>query len=254
MNLMNVYRFLPAKWAKVALVEKRLKCSLLNELNDPFELLAYSFKTHSERRAIDLVKQKLGQTTALLCCSKSWSNPVLWSHYAEDHKGICLEFDVLDERICREVKYITDRIPFDGVMSPDVALNILYSKFHHWEYEDEVRLGTGMNEKENGKVFIAFGQMLKATKVILGERCSESVAEITQLARDHGHELDVVKARLSLQEFAIEAETQEHRDYDQYLASINPLLEYSTRIIPKVGRNEPCPCGSTLKYKNCHGR
>jgi uncharacterized protein YecA (UPF0149 family) len=24
--------------------------------------------------------------------------------------------------------------------------------------------------------------------------------------------------------------------------------------IPKVGRNEPCPCGSGKKYKQCHGR
>jgi hypothetical protein len=24
--------------------------------------------------------------------------------------------------------------------------------------------------------------------------------------------------------------------------------------IPKVGRNEPCPCGSGIKYKKCHGR
>jgi len=22
----------------------------------------------------------------------------------------------------------------------------------------------------------------------------------------------------------------------------------------KVGRNEPCPCGSGKKYKHCHGR
>ena len=21
-----------------------------------------------------------------------------------------------------------------------------------------------------------------------------------------------------------------------------------------VGRNDPCPCGSGLKYKNCHGK
>ena len=24
--------------------------------------------------------------------------------------------------------------------------------------------------------------------------------------------------------------------------------------VAKVGRNEPCPCGSGKKYKNCHGR
>jgi len=26
------------------------------------------------------------------------------------------------------------------------------------------------------------------------------------------------------------------------------------RSLPKVGRNEPCPCGSGKKYKNCCGR
>ena len=26
------------------------------------------------------------------------------------------------------------------------------------------------------------------------------------------------------------------------------------RTIPKVGRNDPCPCGSGKKYKQCHGR
>jgi preprotein translocase subunit SecA len=26
------------------------------------------------------------------------------------------------------------------------------------------------------------------------------------------------------------------------------------RDTPKVGRNEPCPCGSGKKYKHCHGK
>ena len=25
------------------------------------------------------------------------------------------------------------------------------------------------------------------------------------------------------------------------------------REVPKVGRNDPCPCGSGKKFKNCHG-
>ena len=24
--------------------------------------------------------------------------------------------------------------------------------------------------------------------------------------------------------------------------------------VPRVGRNDPCPCGSGKKYKNCHGK
>ena len=26
------------------------------------------------------------------------------------------------------------------------------------------------------------------------------------------------------------------------------------RDVPKVGRNDPCPCGSGRKYKQCHGQ
>ena len=32
-----------------------------------------------------------------------------------------------------------------------------------------------------------------------------------------------------------------------------PVTPY-TREQPKVGRNQPCPCGSGKKFKHCHGR
>jgi len=25
-------------------------------------------------------------------------------------------------------------------------------------------------------------------------------------------------------------------------------------VLPKVGRNDPCPCGSGKKFKQCHGK
>ena len=36
-------------------------------------------------------------------------------------------------------------------------------------------------------------------------------------------------------------------------SSGDPSLQTVTRASPKVGRNEPCPCGSGKKYKQCHG-
>jgi uncharacterized protein len=30
-------------------------------------------------------------------------------------------------------------------------------------------------------------------------------------------------------------------------------VETVRRAEPKVGRNDPCPCGSGKKYKRCHG-
>ncbi|MHB8914758.1 MAG: preprotein translocase subunit SecA [Thiobacillus sp.] len=53
----------------------------------------------------------------------------------------------------------------------------------------------------------------------------------------------------------------QHADFDEALASSDdestPLATSSqtfAREYPKVGRNDPCPCGSGKKYKQCHGR
>ena len=32
-----------------------------------------------------------------------------------------------------------------------------------------------------------------------------------------------------------------------------PVKQEPVRVEPKIGRNDPCPCGSGKKYKNCHG-
>lgn len=37
-------------------------------------------------------------------------------------------------------------------------------------------------------------------------------------------------------------------------ANAKPLAQPQTRQAQKVGRNEPCPCGSGKKYKQCHGK
>ena len=33
-----------------------------------------------------------------------------------------------------------------------------------------------------------------------------------------------------------------------------PQKAQPVRVDKKVGRNDPCPCGSGKKYKNCHGK
>lgn len=43
-------------------------------------------------------------------------------------------------------------------------------------------------------------------------------------------------------------ETHHLRDASHIVAFLDAL-----QLFPKIGRNEPCPCGSNLKVKNCHG-
>ncbi len=48
-----------------------------------------------------------------------------------------------------------------------------------------------------------------------------------------------------------------HADYDEALATANPdrdSAQPAANLAPKVGRNDPCPCGSGKKYKHCHGK
>ena len=47
-----------------------------------------------------------------------------------------------------------------------------------------------------------------------------------------------------------------HADYDEALSSEGDAAGVTAAADggPKVGRNEPCPCGSGKKYKHCHGK
>jgi preprotein translocase subunit SecA len=61
-----------------------------------------------------------------------------------------------------------------------------------------------------------------------------------------------------------EAEKRRKTDYSKYQTSRSDQVgggqenkkqkAQPVRVEKKVGRNDPCPCGSGKKYKNCHGR
>ena len=43
-------------------------------------------------------------------------------------------------------------------------------------------------------------------------------------------------------------------DEDAHLAEGEAPKPQPIQAGPKVGRNDPCPCGSGKKYKQCHGK
>jgi preprotein translocase subunit SecA len=48
-----------------------------------------------------------------------------------------------------------------------------------------------------------------------------------------------------------------HADYDEALGAADseqPDVPQEVYFGPKVGRNDPCPCGSGKKFKQCHGK
>jgi preprotein translocase subunit SecA len=41
---------------------------------------------------------------------------------------------------------------------------------------------------------------------------------------------------------------------NDYFDPSAPIKQEPVRVEPKIGRNDPCPCGSGKKFKQCHGK
>lgn len=88
--------------------------------------------------------KQITEQIGVLCLSCVRNDILMWSHYADSHRGICLEFDGRFEFFAhaQEVKYppLRPRInPFrqDRVEMMEAAL---LTKSEHWAYEQEWRL------------------------------------------------------------------------------------------------------------------
>src|SRR5438309_1529951 len=109
---MIVYQYMPSKFALANLRNRRLKVSLLEDLNDPFELLGARLDRWGQRKQIHAWREKLAASSRLLCFSRTYMNSLMWSHYADKHRGICLAFDVPRQAL-DDVNYEPSRLEID---------------------------------------------------------------------------------------------------------------------------------------------
>jgi hypothetical protein len=210
---MRVYHFINRKFGLQALRRKRLKVALIDQLNDPFELLGFATRDPEERKAFGQVKNGLAAYSGLLCFSANWSNPVQWSHYAEQQKGLCLGFDVPDSEVV-PVKYRSRRLKPDpqairemiseGPAAHAMMLDLVTTKFSHWRYENEHRMFVQLEEKDaRGLYFFDFSDKLVLREVIVGQSANISRAELRRALGRNVHAVAVFKARLAFQLFRV---------------------------------------------------
>lgn len=205
----RVYYFTSAEYAISNIVFGRLKVARFSELNDPFELLApKAAQTHANLE-IRKYRENFDRDNGLLCFSPDWIDPVLWSHYGTQHRGICLGFNA-PNAILRDVQYQTDRIVIDTSINAHgvnaaLADTILRTKFESWKYEKEKRilvpLSTAMQE---GRLyFVSFDDELALAEVILGPLCSLNVEEVRRVVGKQYQGVATFQARLASNTFHI---------------------------------------------------
>ncbi len=113
------------------------------------------------------------------------------------------------------------------------------------------------NPKQEYKreAFELFGQMLEMIK--------NDVIKVVMTVRIQSRE-EIDAAEEELSHSHVENVHYQHADFNAGLAPEELLaptanaeaskLRPMVNAVPKVGRNDPCPCGSGKKYKQCHGR
>lgn len=208
---MRVFHFVTAEFGLDDLRRRRLKIATLNELNDPFELLAVNLVDWRVRMTMRQLKEDFAEVFGLLCFSRSWRNPVQWSHYAANHSGLCCGFE-LPAEILFPVIYSRKRLVVEAEslrdgdqISPELIRQFLLTKYSHWKYEQEVRAIVELEAEDHGTGlhFADFSDELRLATVIIGARCEITKESIAEALGDLASTVEIFRARLAFRTFSV---------------------------------------------------
>lgn len=190
-------------WEK-NIFEGQVYLSEASNLNDPFDCLVYinhkvyieyMFQTvckifpQMDRKVlretvkasvddeIDKQISNMKKKFRIACFTENSLSPLMWAHYAESHKGFCLEYDLT--RIPEgyrlgilPVIYSDERYDVtNAVVTRDINLlmNPYYFKSSHWKYEKEWRMVITEDMVADGEFYADFHEGISG--IHLGLKC-----------------------------------------------------------------------------------
>lgn len=212
----RAYKFLNESFGIRALADRRLKQSRIRDLNDPFELKPYDVANAGLRTALEETKKAMDNDRGLVCFCGNWESPLMWAHYADGQKGLCLGFDIPDpdrgeDSDIMRVRYIGYPLKF----SPDFdaskpqlqfARSVVSTKFKDWAYEEEIRIWANLQKESDGLHFVRFDDNLRLREVIVGARSSLSRKALTDVLAPCPDEVKIIKAREDYSSFRMVAD------------------------------------------------
>ncbi|WP_144964329.1 DUF2971 domain-containing protein [Pseudomonas sp. DE0010] len=168
-----LYKYYGCAGGKAALKSQNLGFRKPEFFNDPFELTALSNSVGpaNKQETLKIRIDQLKDQVAVLCLTRSAFNPLMWAHYADQHKGFVIGYDTSGPFLnspeynlitvdSGDVLYTNTKTPFalnpesmealNGVyqhamgfeVAADRALarRLFLTKHASWVYEEEVRV------------------------------------------------------------------------------------------------------------------
>lgn len=127
--------------------KEELYASDFDKLNDPMD----SFFEHNYETKEFLEEIKNSKLNyKILSLSKSFNNILMWTHYADEHRGLVLGVEVEDN--IYNISY-KKNLPFfnsskkeDKKYKKSFLISVLKTKLSPWKYEEEVRILASQNQ------------------------------------------------------------------------------------------------------------
>lgn len=166
-------------------------------------------RNHKSREVKDLLKVGLDKSmdiAGVLSLSKKPDHVLMWSHYADCHRGICLKFKLCKDygffTEANDVIYQANRPVFNMITGDhnEIGRAALLTKADFWEYENEVRM---VSPKRKPGVHSYPAPLLEG--VILGAKISpENKALVKEWISLLDHEVTLYQARINAKNFSLD--------------------------------------------------
>jgi len=215
---MLLYRFLDAASALKTIESRSFKVSRIRELNDPFEWRLGITGVIPEGKSvvnaiIDSLIDSNNEHMGILCFCDTYKEPVLWSHYANKHRGAAFEVSVEPNPMhVTRMRYTSERPVVDAnaytklqhnederdaYLTP-LIMGLMRQKSPGWEYEREYRLFFELSKLDiGGELYFTripdnfLQRVILGSKCPLEERCIDRALKAIGLAST-----EVVRAKL----------------------------------------------------------
>jgi hypothetical protein len=143
---------------------------------------------HYRRQLTQTIEREMrkGYDRGVLCLSRNFDSPLMWSHYADQHRGVCIEYDVsmLKPHELHEVSYGTSRevltsqlrdFIFENSESARNAIDkaCLLTKASEWRYESEWRMLGQLGSQASP---------VKLKSIIFGMNCPSTLRHTIKMA------------------------------------------------------------------------
>lgn len=169
-----------------------------------------SVNRHLERQAHDLIPQHIG----VLCMSINGYHPLMWAHYADEHRGALIEFDEKGDCFQRnrsasdefgqftKVQYVDNRPRIDASLDQDTFSIMALTKHKSWAYEEEMRLVMPLKRCDqvvNSSIHLLNVAPSAVNAIVLGLRASTQLAETVQDALQDRNDTVHIRVKKAVQ-------------------------------------------------------